>query len=159
MEYIQLKKDNVVRIGIKDQEGKETDCILEFDMEDIELPLKISKCEFEHNKNIQSLKNQFRIIDNKEDRKSNGLLSWKESQKIMAYKDFYEKEMKAIDLVIGEGKTKELLKVMKRNPYYSMFDDINTILEPILPRLKQTTDDITNKIMQKYSKKEDNVLE
>lgn len=159
MEYIQLKKDNVLRIGIKDQYGNKTDCVLEFDMEDIELPLKVSKCEFEHNKNLQSLKNQFLIIDKKEDRKSNGLLSWKESQKIMAYKDFYQKEMKALDLFLGEGKTQEILNAMGRKPYYSMFDDINAILDPILPKLKQTTDSITDKIMKKYNKKEDNVLE
>ena len=159
MEYIQLNKDNILRIGIKNQNGKKTDCVLEFDVEDIEWPLRINKCEFEHNKNLQSLKNQFAIIDKKEDRKSNGLLTWKQSQKIMAYKEFYEKDMKALDLVLGEGKTQEILNVMRRKPYYSMFEDIFALINPILPKLKKTTDDITNKIKQKYDKKEDNVLE
>lgn len=157
--YIQLQEDNVIRIGIKDKEGNITDCVLEFDLEDIELPLRISKCEFEHKKNCQWLRNQFIIIDKKEDRKSDTFLSWKDAQKINAYRDFYVKEMEALDLFLGKGKTKEILNAFKRNPYYSMYEDIENMLKPYLPMFKNVTDDITNKIKKKYSTKEENVIE
>ena len=62
-------------------------------------------------------------------------------------------------MILGEGKTNEILKVMKRKPYYSMFEDIIGMLEPIMPKLKQNTDDIINKIKDKYTKKEENTLE
>ena len=47
-EFIQLKEDNILRVGIKDVNGNLTDCTLEFDLEDIELPLNASKMEYEH---------------------------------------------------------------------------------------------------------------
>lgn len=158
-DYIQLQEDNVIRLGIKDKEGNITDCVLEFDLEDIELPLRISKCEFEHKKNCQWLKNQFIIIDKKPDKKSETFLDWKTAQKINAYRDFYVKEMDALDLFLGKGKTKEILNIFKRNPYYSMYDDIQKMLEPYLPKFKEVTNDITNKIKQKYGIKEENIIE
>lgn len=158
MEYLQLEKNNVVKARIRDIEGNDTDCVLEFDIEDIEMPLKVSKCEFEHKKNIQWLRNQFVIINKKQD-KNEGYLTRNERLKLNAFNEFYKKEMDNMDLIIGEGKTKEILKAMKRKPYYSMYDDINKLLEPILPRLQQTTDDIIKKIEEKYKPKEDNVIE
>ena len=38
--YIQLNKSNIVKLKIKTAEGTETGEYLEFDLEDIELPLK-----------------------------------------------------------------------------------------------------------------------
>ena len=68
-DFIQLKKDNILRIGIKDIEGNDTGEHLEFDMEDIELPLRLNECEARHRKNLEFLKMQFVIIDKKEDKK------------------------------------------------------------------------------------------
>ena len=42
-EFIQLKEDNVLKVKIKDKDGKDTGCQLQFDLEDIEMPLKVSK--------------------------------------------------------------------------------------------------------------------
>ena len=67
--------------------------------------------------------------------------------------------MDALDLFLGKGKTKEILNIFKRNPYYSMYDDIQKMLEPYLPKFKEVTDDITNKIKQKYGAQEENVIE
>lgn len=156
---IKLKKDNVLREPLFDEYGNRTDFVFEFDLEDIELPLRINQSAFEHKKNLQSLKNHMLIIDKKEDKKTGGLLTWKDQQKLNAYKDFYDKEIKAMDLILGDGKTNELLKAMRRKPYYSMFEDISDLIEPLLPKLQNITDDITSKIKEKYSKKEENILE
>lgn len=157
--FIQLKKDNILKIGIKDAEGKETGEHLEFDLEDIEMPLKLNECELKHRKNLEYLRMQFVIIDKKEDKKGKFILSWKEEEKIKVLQEFYKREMDALDLFLGEGGTKKLLN--GRNPYYSMYEDINDMLEPILPKLKLRADDISNKIREKYSNKatEKNVLE
>lgn len=156
--FIQLKKDSILRIGIKDSEGKDTGEHLEFDLEDIELPLKINECESKHRKNVEYLKNQFVIIDKKEDKKGKFILSWKEEEKLKVLKDFYKKEMEALDLFLGEGGTKKLLN--GRNPYYTMYEDISEILEPIMPKLQVRSEDIKNKIVNKYKVvKENDVLE
>ena len=50
-DFIQIKKDDILRIGIKDANGIETGEHLEFDLEDIDLPLRINECEIRHKKN------------------------------------------------------------------------------------------------------------
>lgn len=157
-DFIQLKKDNIIRIGIKDTNGVATGEHLEFDIEDIELPLKLNECEARHRKNLEFLRNQFLIIDKKEDKKGKYILSWKEEEKLKVLKEFYKREMEALDLFLGVGGTKKMLN--GRNPYYSMYEDINDMLEPVLPKIKINADDIANKIKEKYNNKatEKNVL-
>lgn len=158
-DFIQLKKDNILRIGIKDIQGNDTGEHLEFDLEDIELPLRLNECEAKHRKNLEYLRNQFVIIDKKEDKKGKFILSWKEEEKLKVLQEFYKREMEALDLFLGQNGTNKLLN--GRKPYYSMYEDINDMLVPILPKLKLKADDIANKIKEKYSNKatEKNVLE
>lgn len=156
--FIQLKKDNILRIGIKTFDGIATGEYLEFDLEDINLAFRLNECETKHRNNIKNLKYQYIIIDKKQDKKGKSLLSWKEEEKLKALKKFYEEEEKALDLFLGKNGTKKMLN--GRNPYYSMYEDISEILETILPKLKIRVDDITAKIEEKYSKinNESNVL-
>ena len=156
--FIQLKKDNILKIGIKTFDGIATGEYLEFDLEDIDLALRLNECEKRHRNNIKNLKYQYIIIDKKQDKKGKNLVSWKEEEKLKALKKFYEEEEKALDLFLGKNSTKKILN--GRKPYYSMYEDISEILEPILPKLKIRVDDITAKIEEKYSKinNESNVL-
>lgn len=147
--FIQLKKDSILRIGIKDNDGNDTGEHLEFDMEDINLALRLNECDEKHKKNLEFLRNQFIIIDKKEDKKGKKILSWKEEEKLKVLQEFYKREMEALDLFLGENGTKKLLN--GRNPYYSMYEDINDMLKPILPKLKLRADDIAKKIKDKYS--------
>ena len=158
--FIQLKKNNILKIGIKDSDGNDTGEHLEFDLEDINLPLRLNKCDEKHRKNLEFLRNQFVIIDKKEDKKGKKILSWKEEEKLKVLQEFYKREMEALDLFLGQGGTRKLLN--GRNPYYSMYEDISEILEPIMPKLKLRADDIAKKIKDKYSNvnnQDKNVLE
>lgn len=155
--FIQLKKDNILRIGIKTADGKDTGEHLEFDMEDVELPLRINECEAQHRKNINDLRMKTLLIDKKEDKKGKKILSWKEEEKIKLFKEFYEKEMESLDLFLGKGGTAKLLN--GRKPYYSMYEDISEMLKPILPLLQKSTDDIINKVKEKYANVKEDVLE
>ena len=147
--FIQLKKNNILKIGIKDSDGNDTGEHLEFDLEDINLPLKLNECDERHRKNVELLRNQYTIINKKEDKKGKKILSWKEEEKLKALNNFYAEEEKALDLFLGQGGTRKLLN--GRNPYYSMYEDISEILEPIMPKLKLRADDIAKKIKDKYS--------
>lgn len=156
-DFIQLKKDNILRIGIKDANGVDTGEHLEFDLEDIELPLKIKECEAKHYKNVEFVRNQFVIINKKEDKKGKFYLSSNEEEKIKVLQEFYKREMEALDLFLGDGGTKKMLG--GRNPYISMYDDINEMLAPILPKIQIRAEDIMDKIKGKYGeKKETDVL-
>ena len=157
-DFIQIKKSNIIKIGIKDENGVDTGEHLEFDMESVDLPLRLNQCEAQHRKNLETLRGQFLVIDKKEDKKGKFILSWKEEEKLKVLQEFYKREMDALDLFLGEGGTKKLLN--GRKPYYSMYDDISEMLEPILPKLKLSADSIVEKIKEKYSNtKENDVLE
>lgn len=157
--FIQLKEsESIVKIGIKDPEGKDTGVTITFDLEDFDLPLNMNKSDAMHKKNEESLKYAFMIIDKKEDKTGKFLLSWKEEEKIKELKSFYEKEIKALDLLIGEGKTREILNAMGRKPYYTMFNDIMELLDPELPVIDQTADKLIDKIKDKYHISEEEVL-
>ena len=153
-EFIQLKKDNILKIGIKDAEGKETGEHLEFDLENIELPLKYNQAIYEHNKNLEYIKVQFALIDKKEDKKGKGILSSNDRERYNVLKEFYKREMHALDNFLGENGTKKMLN--GRNPYYEMFNDIDKAINPILPLLNTKLEDIEKKIKSKYSNKEEN---
>lgn len=156
--YIQLKKDNILRIGIKDSDGNPTGEHLEFDLDDIEIPVKYNDAIFRHNKNIEYLQTQFVLIDKKQDKKGKGLLSSNDRERLAVTKEFYKREIEALDLFLGENGTKKLLN--GRSPYYEMFDEFSEILEPIMPLLDTKVEDIKNKIKSKYSnEEEENTLE
>lgn len=158
MEYIQLKKSNVQRFGIRTEDGVDTGEYIEIDMEDIELPFRINDCEKMHRENVRELKNQMIIIDKKQDHKGENLMSANEEEKLKALRNFYKKEEEALDLFLGEGGTRKLLN--GRKPYYSMYDDINEMLKPILPTLEKVTSGLTESIKSKYktNSEEENVL-
>lgn len=149
--FIQLEKNNVLKIKIKNSDGEDTGKYLEFDLEDIELPLRLSQCDEMHKKNMQFLNTQLAIIEKKEEHNGKKLLSWKMEEKLKLLNRVYQDEMKALDLFIGEGKTQMLLDLMGRKPYLTMYNDIGRILQPILPKIKQNKDAITEKIKEKYS--------
>lgn len=155
--FIQLKKDNILRFGIRTADGEDTGEFLEFDMEDVELPLRINEADILHKKNMQDLKMKLAILDKKQDKKGKYVLSWKEEEKIKIVKEFYDKEMKALDLFLGENGTKKLLN--GRNPYLTMYDDIAEYIEPIMPKLKANSDDIVNSIRKKYKTEQSDVIE
>ena len=157
--FIQLEENNVFKVAIRDTKGNDTGCYLEFDIEDIELPLRLCECEEAHKRNMKYLKDQFLIIDKKEDHKGKKLLSWKEEEKLKVLQKVYKDEMDALDLFIGKGKTQMILDLMGRRPYFTMYDDIGKLLEPILPKLKISVDSIKDKIRAKYSNEETDVLE
>lgn len=168
---IQMKQNNVLRVKLKTadvldkngkilEEGKFTGEYLEFDMEDIDTPLKLNQCEHTHRQNITWLKNQYLIIDKRQDVKGKQLLSKNEEDKAKALKEFYNKEIQSLDLFLGKGGTQKILNAMGRNAYLTMFDDISELLQPIIPNIKSIIDDIPNKIKQKYNNtKESDIIE
>lgn len=159
MEEIRLKESNVLKFGIKDANGKDTGNYLEFDLEDIELPLRYQELIEEDKKNRAYLKNQFTIIDKRQDHKGKKLLSANEEEKIKVLNVFYKKQEQIYDMFLGEGGVKKILN--GRRLGLSTFDEIDEIIEKyITPKLKVNADEIKKKIINKYSKgKEEGLID
>ena len=160
--YIQLKNENVVRFEIKDMDGVPTGDYLEFDLEDIELPLIYQDIIEEDKRNRTNLRNQLIIIDKKQDHKGKKLLSSNEEEKIKAMNEFYKKEVETLNKFLGENGVQKLL--CGRKIGWTTLAEISEIVDKVIaPKLNMTMDNISKRIKEKYGnnlvKKEDNTLE
>lgn len=159
VQKIGLKNENLLKLEIVDETGNSTGKFLEFDLEDIELPFKYQEIIERLKKSRQNLKNQFAIIEKKQDHKGKKLLSFNEEAKLKALTKFYKEQEEIYNIFLGKDGVKKLLN--GRNLRWTTLSEIDELIEKqIAPQLNVTMDDITKKIKSKYSnKKEDNVLE
>ena len=151
---------DILKLRIRDTEGNDTGNYLEFNLEDIELPIRYQQIIEDDKKNRADLRNKFVIIDKQQDHKGKKLLSYNEEQKIKAMQDFYKKEVEIYNMFLGKNGVEKLLN--GRELSWSTLDEIDEIIEnAILPKLKVNAEDIKKKIMSKYSNKEkrDDVIE
>lgn len=158
--YIQLKKnENILKLGIRDEEGNDTGNYLEFNLEDIELPLRYQKIIEKDKENRAYLQNQYKIIDKKQDHTGKKLLSSNEEARIKATIEFYKKEVEIYNMFLGENGVEKLLN--GRQLSWSTLEEINEIIEKaILPKLEIKAEDIKKKIISKYGdNKRDDVIE
>lgn len=147
---IKLNKDSILRLKIQTGDGKETGEFLEFDLEDIELPLRYQDLLEKDKKNKENLRNQFLIIDRRQDVKGKKLFSRNEEDKIKALNEFFKKEAEIYNMFLGERGVEKLLNGRKLG--WTTLDEIDKIIkEQIEPHLNLTMDSITNKIKEKYS--------
>ena len=159
VQKIGLKNENILKLEIVDEKGNSTGEFLEFDLEDIELPFKYQEIIERLKKSRIKIKNQFSIIDKKEDHKGKKLLSSNEEAKLRALNDFYKEQAEIYNIFLGENGVEKLLHGRKMR--WTTLMEIDEIIEKqIAPKLNVTMEDITKKIKSKYSnKEEDNVLE
>ena len=159
VQKIGLKNENLLKLEIVDEKGNSTGEFLEFDLEDIELPFKYQEIIERLKKSRQNLKNQFTIIEKKQDHKGKKLMSSNEEEKLKALNNFYKEQVEIYNIFLGENGVQKLLNGRKLR--WTTLNEIDELIEKqIAPQLNVTMDDITKKIKSKYSnKKEDNVLE
>ena len=152
--FIQLNKDHILRLGIRTVDGKETGEHLEFDLEDIELPLKYQELIEQEKKNRTNFKNQITIIERRQDVKGKKLMSKNEEDKIKALTEFYKKEAEILDGFLGEGGVNKLLNGRKLG--WTSLQEIDEIItNQIAPHIKINTDDIIKKVREKYKVSEE----
>lgn len=147
---IKLNKDNILRLGIQTADGKDTGEVLEFDLEDIELPLKYQELIEKDKKNKEYLRNEMVIIDKREDVKGKKLLSKNEEDKIKAINEFFRKEVDIYNMFLGENGVQKLLNGRKIG--WTTLQEIDEIIEKqIAPHLDMSMEKITQKVKDKYS--------
>lgn len=155
MEYIQLKeRKDILKLGFQDTEGNiiydknGKEVCIEFDLGDIDLPIKYNKCVTQINDARRELKNKFIIINKQKDRKGKGFLSHNEEEKTKVIKEFYKKMESSMDLFLGQGGTQKFLNGKKI--YWEVWDDISEALKPHMDKLHLTIEDMENRIKNKY---------
>lgn len=146
---IQLQKDDVLRLKIVDSEGTDTGEHLEFNLSDIELPLRYQELLEKDKKNKENLKNQMLIIDKRQDVKGKKLLTKNEEDKIRALNDFFIKEIEVYNMFLGPRGVEKLLNGRKFT--WTTLQEIDEIIEKqIAPHLDISMKNITEKVKEKY---------
>lgn len=147
--YIQLNKSDVLKLEIVTDDGTKTGEFLEFDLEDIELPLRYQDLVEQDKKNKTNLRNQLVIIDKKQDVKGKRLLSKNEEEKVKALKNFFDKEIEVYNMFLGENGVQKLLNGRKFG--WTTLQEIDEIIkEQITPHIDLSMEKITNKVKSKY---------
>lgn len=149
-DFIKLNKSDVLRLGIKTEDGVDTGEYLEFDLEDIELPLRYQDLIERDKKNTERLRNELLIIDKREDVKGKKLLSKNEEDKVRALNKFFNEEVETYNMFLGENGVQKLLNGRKLG--WTTLQEINEIIEnQIAPHLDMSMKKITDKVKNKYS--------
>ena len=158
---IQLKKaEDILRLKITDENGNDTGNFLEFNLGDLDYLLVLQDMMEKDKANRSWLKNQYIIIDKKQDHKSKKLFSSNQEEKIKVTNQFYKKEAEIYNMFLGENGVEKLLNGRKLT--IARLDEIDEIIEQaILPKLEINAEDVKKKIMKKYSNKDsrDDVIE
>lgn len=148
--FIQLSKGDVLRLQIRTEDGKDTGEYLEFDLGDIELPLRYQELIEKDKKNKENLRNQMLIIDKREDVKGKKLLTKNEEDKIKALNEFFIKEIAVYNMFLGARGVEKLLNGRKFT--WTTLQEIDEIIEKqIAPHLDISMKKITDKIKEKYN--------
>lgn len=146
---IKLNKSNVLKLNIVTDKGEDTGEYLEFDLEDIELLLRYQDLIEKDKKNKEHLRNEFLIIEKRQDVKGKKLLSKNEEDKLKALNDFFNKEKEVYNMFLGERGVEKLLNGRKLG--WTSLKDIDEIIEKqIAPYLDINMKSITEKVKEKY---------
>ena len=152
--FIQLNRDNILRLGIRTADGEDTGEHLEFDLEDIELPLRYQELIERDKKNKDQLRNQILIIEKRQDVKGKKLMSKNEEDKIKALNEFFKKEIEVYNMFLGENGVQKLLNGRKLG--WTSLQEIDEIIDKqISPHIEVNMKDITKKVKEKYKATEE----
>lgn len=156
---IKLNKNNILKLKIVTSEGEDTGEYLEFDLEDIGLLLRYQDLIEKDKKNREHLKNEFYIIDKRQDVKGKKLLTKNEEDKLKALNDFFKNETEVYNMFLGERGVEKLLNGKKLG--WTSLQEIDEIItKQITPYLDINMNDITEKIKKKYGTvKQEDILE
>lgn len=149
-DFIQLEKKDLLRLQIKRENGESTGEVLEFNLADIELPLKYQELLEKDKKNKENLRNLMLIIDKREDVKGKKLLTKNEEDKIKAINEFLKRETEVYNMFLGENGVQKLLDGEKLS-WDSLYTIDKIIEKQILPKLQLSMGKITEKIKAKYA--------
>lgn len=150
--------DSILRLPIYTSDGKNTGNCLEFNLEDIEIPIKYQELQDRDKKNRNNLQDRLHLIDKKEDVDEGKILTRNEREKIIAIQDFLKEEVKIYNIFLGENGVEKLLN--GKSLQWDTLQKIDKIIEEqILPHLDIKMESINEKIKKKYATNEEEEIE
>lgn len=151
MNSIRIEKKDIYTIEVNDNGDT-----IEFDLVDIELPFKMERALSEVNRIYKELQAKLVIIEKKKDHKLDGeIMTANEKAKLSAHGAAFNEMRVAMDAFLGDGACQ---KIFGSRNYVEMYDDLFEQLAPHFEKMKLNTQGITDRIIAKYSKKDDGVL-
>lgn len=159
--YIQLKKRDIVKYGIKDENGvpkkdeNGNEVCLEFDIEDINTLENYSKCIYLLKKAQSTLQGKIQIAKKMQEVPGKGAMSNKDEAITSALKEYYKNCEEGFDMLLGQG---GVTKIFGKARYIEMFDDLAEMLKPIMEDIKKSATVLDDRIKEKYSVNNDGVL-
>lgn len=147
--FIQLEKNNILKLGIKDETGKETGEFLKFDLEDPQILLNLQELVEKDEKLWKNIRNQIIIINKRQDKKGKKLLSYNQEEKIKLITDFFKQEEEIYDLFLGKGGIKKLLNGRSFN-FTTLTEIRKIIMVQIKPFVEKTMDIIEEQVKKDY---------
>ena len=153
------ERNSILKFGLIDENNNPTGEYLEFDTEDIEIPIRLNESIERHKKNLRWLKTAIDLVEKEPNYTGKKLLTSHQEKELRIINDFYKKEMEAFDYAFGKDTSKKLLN--GRKPYFTMFDDFTKMLEPVMNQIGMGYKKVKEKIVEKYSNinKGDDVIE
>ena len=147
--FIQLKKRNTLKLGIRNEDGEDTGNFLEFDLQDIELPLKYQEMLEKDKKNKEWAQKQITIIDKRQDVSGKKMLSKNEEDRIKILNEFFKKEVEIYNIFLGDKGVEKLLNGQALGwTSLSLIDEY--IEKQILPYLDMDMKRISDLVKEKY---------
>ena len=148
---IKLNKKDTIRLNITTDEGIDTGEFLEFDLNDISLPLRYRDLIIKDKENRSWYKKETIIINKRQDSKGKGdYLSKNEEDLLKAAEEFFKKEVEIYNMFLGENGVEKLLNGGKLG-WTSLQDIDELIKEQIIPVLNKNVKSMEDLIKQKYS--------
>lgn len=151
MNQLRIKRSSIYTIEVNDK--GET---IQFDLEDLELPFKLDEAYRKVNKIANAVKAKRLIIEKKEDIKSpDGIMSSREREIMLLYKESFKQMREAMDCFLGEGGCQKIFGDVN---YLTMYDDLLEELKPHIKKMNLNVGSVIERIEKKYSDSSDNVL-
>lgn len=156
---IKLSKPNTLVLVIEDENGNKTGEKLTFNLNDIELPLKLQKLIDEEKKLRDWFNKEIVIINKRQDHKDKDkIYSKNEEDEIIAANKYIKDEAKLLEEFLGEGSVKKLLN--GRPLGWDTLHEIDQIVKTQLtPYFNQNALDFKKLIKEKYGAETNDVLE
>jgi len=148
---IVLSEDQTLILEIYDAKGNKTGEKLEFDMGDIELPLRYQELIESDKKNRETLRNTMLVLEKKPDAPGKNFMTRNQEAQVHALVDFFKKEVETYNLFLGENGVQKLLNGRKLK--WDTLQEIDSIIdEQIRPYIEIDTKRVVEKIKKVYGK-------
>ena len=103
---IQLKDENTITFKIYDPKGNDTGEVLKFNLDDVELPLKIQEIQEKIRKSRINLSNQAKLIQSRPDKRGKKLMSANEEATMKLARDFFKEQAEIYNQFLGKDKNR-----------------------------------------------------